>query len=122
MKRRRCIPIIIASIFITILLSVHHDKCSAAGDEIYATTWMSWDRESRSMYIIGFFGGYSKALKTLGGDLRAKERITWEDISDDIYRAVRSDSSLRRYQMGTIIQTYMLIYFTVTDRDGVPIK
>jgi hypothetical protein len=123
MKTNKCLLIIITTVLITFFTAIHHETCNAVSpDEVTGSTWMSWDRPSRTLFVLGFYGGYIKALKLLDGDLRAKRSgITGPVMSDEIYEIVKSDISVRKLSMGDVIWAYISINFTITDRDGNPI-
>jgi hypothetical protein len=124
MKTNKCLLIIITTVLITFFTAIHHETCNAVSpDEVTGSTWMKWDRPSRTLFVLGFFGGCVKTFKLLGGELRANRGgITGEVMSDEIYDLVVSDLSLRKLAMGNVIYAYILINFSLTDKDGNPLQ
>ena len=111
-------------LFIVLVLTTFWIGPVEGGDDLEGAVWMRSNAGSRATYVIGFMNGLEYVVRLYGGELRSARdsRVTYDEMSEVVYRRLVREPELRQGPMSEIIvSTLMGPYVMITDRSGNPI-
>ncbi|MGO8763260.1 MAG: hypothetical protein ACLQUS_14845 [Desulfobaccales bacterium] len=87
-----------------------------------ASTWMQLEATNRMIFVTGFLAGIDQTCRFMGGKVLQTGNMTYEEMSQTVYRHLLAHPELREGPIGEIILNALRGRLVLTDKFGNPYK